>query len=196
MARYTPLRVHIQQGQEKRFKRAVQNSGGATVRFSSLTSTSSPTPNIGILCLTRQQLVKVQRAPPGTTFTFIFSAAQIRNNVQHKGGFLPLLLAALAPILGGVIGGVAERAIAGSGIRLPACDGTVFWKRKNRTMKLSSNGSGLFLSPYTVRIPSKYGSGLFLIPPPYRGTGITKLRSKQHLPIDHPLRGFPINIFI
>ena len=28
---------------------------------------------------------------------------------NHKGGFLPLLAAALAPVLGGVIGGVIEK---------------------------------------------------------------------------------------
>ena len=191
MRRYTPLRVHIQPNQENRFKRAIQKRTRTIVRFA---LAASPSQNNGILCLTHQQMLKVQKAPCGTPFQFTFSAAQIKANLQHEGGFLPLLLAALAPILGGVVGGIAERAIAGgSGLH-----DDVLWKRKKRIFRLTSHGDGLFLAPYSSsRIPTRYGSGLFLTPPPSsRGYGIMRKMGRRRLPTDHPLHSFPLTIFM
>ena len=55
--------------------------------------------------------------------------------MKHKGGFLPLLAAALAPIIGGVAGGLIEKEIAGSGI----------YSNKKKS------GSGMYLNPFMGR---------------------------------------------
>ena len=51
--------------------------------------------------------------------------------------FLPLLAAALAPIIGGVAGGLIEKEIAGSGI---------YSKKKKK-----KSGSGMYLNPFSER---------------------------------------------
>lgn len=192
MGRYVPLNVRVHADQERRFKRAIKNRTGTIVRFTSV----NPSQKNGILCLTRQQFLKVQKAPIGTPFQFTFSAAQINANLQHKGGFLPLLLAVLAPILGGVVGGLAEKAIGGSGIR----EGTnIFWKKKKHTLKLTAHGKGLYLSPHTNHISGQYGTGLFLAPPSHQHQGfgvLKKITSRTQLPDGHPLHNFPISIFM
>ena len=59
--------------------------------------------------------------------------------MKHKGGFLPLLAAALAPVIGGVVGGLIEKEIAGSGI---------YHKKRRRKKKDKKRGSGMYLNPY------------------------------------------------
>ena len=72
--------------------------------------------------------------------------------MKHKGGFLPLIAAALAPVIGGVAGGLIEREIAGSGIYKK--------KKKTSSKKRKSKGSGMYLNPYT----KKSGRGMYLNP--------------------------------
>ena len=192
MNKYVPISVRVGENQGRRFHRAIRSHKGTVVRF----TTSTTSHNNDILCLTHKQLSKVKKMPPGTAFQFKFSPAQMTANLQHRGGFLPLLLAALAPILGGVIGGVVEKSIAGSGIH------DIIWRKNNRTMKLTSQGKGLFLSPYSAHIPKQRygGSGLYLAPPPsshrQRGYGLKKITKKHRLPTHHPLRKFPLTIFM
>lgn len=191
MKRYTPLHVHIHKDQENRLKRAIQNGGGARMHFSSARNSST---SRGILCLTKQQIAKVEKAPEGTSFSFPFSAAQIKANMSHKGGFLSLLAAVLAPLLGGVIGGLAEKAIGGSlETAYEHHHQPVIWRKKNLrqgALEVRPHGKGLFLTPYGRRLPSSYGSGLFLSTPYHHaGDGLFKrIRSKSQLPHDHHLR--------
>ena len=56
------------------------------------------------------------------------------ENMRHKGGFLPLIAAALAPIIGGIAGGFIEKEIAGS--RLP------------KLYTVEKCGQGLKLNPW------------------------------------------------
>ena len=114
MPRYTAMRVSISPGQESKLHKAIQHHKSVTIRFSKLLSEKSASKYSGILCLTSQQLKKVQNSSPGTVFSFPFSSAQMQKNIHHEGGFLGILASILAPILGGIIGGVAENAIGGS----------------------------------------------------------------------------------
>ena len=70
--------------------------------------------------------------------------------MKHRGGFLPLIAAALAPIIGGVAGGLIEKEIAGSGIHK---------KRQKKKQKKKRTGTGMFLNPY-----HKSGKGMYLTP--------------------------------
>ena len=188
--RYIPVRVQIHRDQEKRIRNAVHRQKGVTIHFSSISGGNHNShKNTGILCLTQQQLFKVRKAPVGTQFSFAFSPAQVKANVKHEGGFLPILAAVLAPIISGIIGGVAERAIAGSGLKTSNHQDIVL-RKKSHMIKLSPRGQGLFLTPYSNN--ASYfpkGHGLFLSPPRY-GKGFKKIHLK-HLPHNHALRAIP-----
>ena len=73
-------------------------------------------------------------------------------NLHHKGGFLPLIAAALAPIIGGVAGGLIEKEIAGSG--LSRFSGKPWWhgsgvaKKMPQLYSIEKHGSGLYLNPW------------------------------------------------
>ena len=85
---------------------------------------------------------------------------------------MPLLLAALAPVVGGVAGGLIEKEIAGSGIR--DWKGKPWW-HGGKVYTLEKKGAGMFLNPwpgppfggsikkklYTLE---KHGSGMILKP--------------------------------
>ena len=85
-SRYSPVRVSIRNGQEKRIQNAIQSRKRITIHFSKLPENSKQE-NTGILCLTHQQIKKVHHAPVGTAFAFAFSPAQIKHNIHYKGFF-------------------------------------------------------------------------------------------------------------
>ena len=94
--RYIPVRVQIHRDQEKRIRNAVHRQKGVSIHFSSISGGNHNShKNTGILCLT-QQLFKVRKAPVGTQFSFAFSPAQVKANMKHEGGFLPILAAVLS----------------------------------------------------------------------------------------------------
>ena len=67
--------------------------------------------------------------------------------MKYTGVFLPLIAAVLAPILGGVAGGLIEKEIAGSGIYHKKC-GKYKRKKKDGKQKKRKKGSGMYLNPY------------------------------------------------
>ena len=83
-----------------------------------------------------------------------FQHKDLVQNADHKGGFLPLLLAALAPVLGGVVGGVIEKEISGSGLGQKGCrkkkvSGSGKHHKGCRKKKVcKKEGSGMYLNPY------------------------------------------------
>ena len=191
-SRYSPLRVSIRSGQEKRIQNAIQSRKRITIHFSKLPEISKPE-NTGILCLTQPQIKKVQHAPVNTAFAFSFSPAQIKHNIHYKGGFISLLAAIIAPIIGGIIGGVTEQAIAGSGIIQD-----VIFHNRSHSVKVTPQGKGFYLGPYRNFSVSR-GRGLYLGPPqPYYGKGgFQKIRHVQQLPKKHPMKKARfLNIFL
>ena len=90
------------------------------------------------MLLTPDQFKKYHSTKDGKIVSLPFQHKHLMENMKHKGGFLPLLAAAIAPILGGVAGGLIEKEIAGSG--LCKC------RKKKR-----KSGSGMYLNPYMGR---------------------------------------------
>ena len=199
--RYTAVQVHILPGQEMRIHNALKLHKSITIHFSTLNASNTPPGSdkkIGYLCFTPSQVTKIQNATPGTNFSFHFTPAQLKANMKHKGGFIPLLAAFLAPVLGGIIGGVAEKAISGSGLSKKTTGSAIknsrplLLHKPRGTLKISSHARGLFLSPYNLQVPSRKVSGLYLAPDPSHrfGTGFQKINNTRgiHLPSSHPCK--------
>ena len=105
----------------------------------------------GEMLLTPQQWTKYQATTHGKSFNISFKHEELVANMKHKGGFLPLIAAALAPIIGGVAGGLIEREIAGSGI----------YKKKKLSSKMKKpRGSKMYLNAYK----KKSSRGMYLSP--------------------------------
>ena len=95
--------------------------------------------------LTPAQFKKYHSTKDGKIVSLPFQHKHLMENMKHKGGFLPLLAAALAPIIGGVAGGLTEKEIAGSGLRHKKC------KKGKKKKKKRKSGSGMYLNPYMGR---------------------------------------------
>ena len=95
------------------------------------------------LLVTPEHLVRFNKASHGAIVTFPFKHEHLKEN--HKGGFLPLLAALAAPIIGGVAGGLIEKEIAGSG--LTVFRGKPVW-RGPKLYTVEKRGSGMFLNPW------------------------------------------------
>ena len=93
-------------------------------------------------------LKRYQKAAKGDPVPLRFKHEHLIENMHHQGGFLPLIAAALAPVLGGIAAGAIERGIAGSGLHGP-----------HRTSGCHGN-HGFYPPPYQ-------GHGLYLNPYPY-----------------------------
>lgn len=100
----------IEPNQETRIRRALHNRKGCRIKVKKASGGN------GELLVTPGHLVKYEKAPHGSVIGLPFKHTDLQKNMEHKGGFLPLLLAALAPIIGGVAGGLIEKEIAGSGL--------------------------------------------------------------------------------
>ena len=92
------------------------------------------------MLLTPDQFKKYHSTKTGKIVSLPFEHKHLVENMKHRGGFLPLLAAAIAPILGGVAGGLIEKEIAGSGM----------YECRKKTKKRKS-GSGMYLNPYMGR---------------------------------------------
>jgi hypothetical protein len=139
-----PHPFFVQPGQDLKIRRALQQSKGCRIQVKKGGQGGHQ------LLVTPSHVEKYRKAAHGTVVSLPFKHDELRKN--HRGGFLPLLAAALAPVIGGVAGGLIEKGIAGSGIR--------GWKKKK---KGSTSGCGNKI--FTVK---KHGSGMILNP--WKGT--------------------------
>ena len=90
--RYTPFQVYVEPSQEKRLKRAIDKKGGASIVI------SFDEPRNATLLFTKDQIEKIERAGVmGKKISIKMSAAQVKANTKHNGGFLWSLAARLAP---------------------------------------------------------------------------------------------------
>ena len=103
--RYTPFQVYVEPSQEKRLKRAIEKKGGASIAI------SFDEPQNETLLFTKDQIEKIERAGVmGKKINIKMSAAQVKANTKHNGGFLWSLAARLAPaILSGIGSAVASK---------------------------------------------------------------------------------------
>ena len=67
------------------------------------------------MLLTSAQVKKYHSAKTGKVVCLPFQHKHLLENMKPSG-FLPLFAAALAPVIGGVAGGLIDETIAGSGI--------------------------------------------------------------------------------
>ena len=134
-----PSQLHVEPGQEERIKCALHKRKGCRIK---VRKTHGGGPHS--LLLRKAHVKRYNKAAPGSVIALPFRHEELVANMHHKGGFLPLILAALAPMLGGLLGGLIEKKVSGRG--LP------------QLYTMTSQGSGLYLNPW------KGGSGLYLNP--------------------------------
>ena len=99
--------------QERRIMRAYKAKRGCKIKARKVG------PNVSCkssMLLTPAQFKKYHSAKNGSIVSLPFLHKHLKEIMKHTGGFLPLLMAALAPVLGGVAGELIEKGIAGSGI--------------------------------------------------------------------------------
>ena len=148
-----PHSFAIQPGQEAKIRRALKQCKGCRIQVKKGSSTSSSGHHHQQqLLVTPAHVEKYRKASHGSIVSLPFKHEDLKKN--HRGGFLPLLAAALAPVIGGVAGGLIEKGIAGSGIR--------DWKSKPWWLggKISAGGNNN-KQLFTVK---KHGSGMILNP--------------------------------
>ena len=94
------------------------------------------------MLLTPDQFKKYHSTKTGKIVSLPFEHKHLVENMKHRGGFLPLLAAALAPIIGGVVGGPIEKEIAGSRLYHEECK----YQKKKKKKKV-----GMYLNRYIGR---------------------------------------------
>ena len=141
-----PVRLKIDPLQEVRIKKALQHHKGVCVWAA---PTSEPDgPEVGTWLLSPRQMHQIHQAG-GQPTRLTFSRAQLKKNLGHEGGFLPILASALIPIIGSAVGAIVENEIAGGSI--PITDAPVHISRPSGTFYVQPQGEGLYLAPYPRR---------------------------------------------
>ena len=150
--RYTPFQVYVEPNQEKRLKRAIEKKGGASIAI------SFDEPRNKTLLFTKDQIEKIERAGVmGKKISIKMSAAQVKANTKHNGGFLWSLAARLAPaILSGVGSALASKVT--SSLLNKKGQGLYLQKNGHCAKIQLVNGAGLYLAPHP-RL--HHGDGLF-----------------------------------
>ena len=128
-----PTALNLLPYQEHKIMNAYKRKKGCQIRAKKMSSEGSCKHN---MLLTPAQFKKYHSTKNGKIVSLPFQHKHLTENMKHKGGFLPLIAAALAPIIGGVAGGLIEKEIAGSGI---------YSKKKKKKKK---SGSGMYLNPF------------------------------------------------
>lgn len=144
--------------QDVKIKKAIQRNKGAILELSQTNEDENQT-DVGMWYLSNKQSEKLEKTPFGQPIKFTFSAKQLHHQAQH-GGFLSLLLSALAPIIGSTIGGLIDYGISSSGKGLSIDEGDIHIAKPNGSYSVKMHGDGLFLNPYPTNRKYK-GYGLY-----------------------------------
>ena len=174
---YNPVKVNVPSRYHELIKKALEKKGKVSVKINLTLPEKNDT-----LLLTRGQISKMERAAllGKKTMTIRMSRNQVQKNVKYEGGFLSLIIAAIASAIAALTAAApavvatvvsalpaiatgAAGALATAGIEAgieAATGGSGLYFRKNGTnVKLEPvEGGGLFLSPYQ----QKLGDGLQL----------------------------------
>ena len=138
-----PVQLEVMPNQEDRIRKALRKEKGCTIFARKVHGGRHS------LLLRNPYARRYHEAKMGHPVRLPFRHQDLVHNLHHRGGFLPLIAAALAPILGAVAGGLIEKEIAGSGIR-----SVKPWNRKKpKLYSIEKHGTGLYLNPWK-------GSGL------------------------------------
>ena len=138
-----PHSFAVQPGQGAKIQRALRNSKGCNIKVKKGASLT------GKLLVSPTHIDKYKKASHGSVVNLPFRHQDLQKN--HRGGFLPLLAAALAPVIGGVAGGLIEKEIAGSGIKQQKPKHRSRTKMMNKLYTVEKHGSGMFLNPWPAR---------------------------------------------
>ena len=154
-----PTSLFIEPKQEGKIKTALRKRKGCRNKTRKINGDSTQQHHFGRLSkgellLTPAQWKKYQKAKPGSVVALPFQHRHLVENMHHKGGFLPLIAAVLAPIIGGVAGGLIEREIAGSGLKHPK----MVWYKRSAGHKPSvafqldpaPRGNGVVFAPWYI----------------------------------------------
>lgn len=163
----TAVQLKLDPLQDVKIKRALKNNRGVCLTVTPTSDMDNGT-DTGEWILSPRQLCKLKEAN-GAPAKLTFSSDQLKKNLHHDGGFLPLLASALIPIIGSAVGAVVEREIAGSGI---GAGEPVLHSKPSGTFQISPSGSGLYLSPWPGKRPRGYGL--------YEGGSIIRHRDIKH----------------
>ena len=151
----SPHMFAIQPGQNEKIRRALKQSKGCRIKVRKGASAN------GQLLVSPTHLNMYKKAPHGSIVNLAFKHEDLKRN--HRGGFLPLLAAALAPVIGGVAGGLIDKAIAGSGIRdwkgkkpwwlggkigVGGKRGRKQQQKQQQLFTIEKHGAGMFLNPW------------------------------------------------
>ena len=161
-----PHTFSIHPGQNAKIRKALKLGKGCRIQVVKKGSYTSGQPHQQQLLVTPAHIEKYQKASHGSIVSLPFKHEDLKKN--HRGGFLPLIAAALAPIIGGVAGGLIEKEISGSGIRTSRGRGR---GRVNGSGLTVFRGKPVWRGPklYTVE---KHGSGMILNP--WMGSPVNK----------------------
>ena len=144
-----PISVRVEPNQEKRILGALRKKRGCHIGVRKGGSGGND-----VLLVNDRHRLKLGKASHGSKVNLPFRHDELVHNMRHKGGFLPLIAAALAPIIGGIAGGFIEKEIAGSGLGRFS-KGKPWWHgggthtpHRPQLYTLQSSGSGLRLNPW------------------------------------------------
>ena len=163
---YNPVKVNVPSRYHELIKKALERKGKVSIKI----NLTAPEKNDTLL-LTRGQISKMERAAllGKKTMTIRMSRNQVRGNVKYEGGFIGMIMAAIAAITAAiaaatpvVVAGVsaaipaiatgAATALGAVGVEeiIKAASGSGLYFRKNgMSVKLEAiEGGGLYLSPY------------------------------------------------
>lgn len=166
----------MKRGQEKRIARAYRKRRGCRITLHPQCAVggggNGGCCTTGRLSLSAAHLKRMQKSAGDNNggdakkpVTLPFSHADLERNAQVSGGFIPMILAAIAS---SIAGGLIERGIAGAGI-----SGSGFlWRHGTGACHLKPvEGGGLHITPYRGKFAPGSGAGLYLAPWP-RGRGL------------------------
>ena len=143
-----PTTLFVLPKQEGKIKTALKKKRGCQIKTRKSNQSQCAGMLRGEMLLTPSQWRKYNKARDGQVVSLPFKHEHLMQNMKHKGGFLPLLAAALVPLISGVAGGLIEKGIAGSGIHPPK----LIWCKR-----LSGH------EPTAFQIdPAPHGAGLYL----------------------------------
>ena len=164
MTQYYEHRVSISNGQRDKIRKAIESKTGVSIKLA-----NSDLIGDDLIALTKAQTLRLQKAyETGKGITIKMSKTQVRKNLQVEGGFLgmlaglaaralPFLTKSILPALGiGALTGVANAGVS------KALGNGLYLKKGGNTMRVETDGKGLYLSPASGAGLKKYGDGLYL----------------------------------
>ena len=164
MTQYYEHRVSISNGQRDKIRKAIESKTGVSIKLA-----NSDLIGDDLLALTKAQTLRLQKAlATGKGITIKMSKTQVRKNLKVEGGFLgmlaglaaralPFLAKSILPALGiGALTGVANAGVS------KALGNGLYLKKGGNTMRVETDGKGLYLSPASGAGLKKYGDGLYL----------------------------------